>query len=186
MQFVETLSISMLKPDDIFVILSGDQLYRMDFSKMVMSMLREEQKLLLQLNQYLLMRHQGLGLLSIGEDAQITDFVEKPTDPEVISSLVPSELKSKDGNLDRVLASMGIYVFNASSMFDALQGDSKDFGKEIIPSLGKDKDIRCHIFDDYWEDIGTVRAFFDANLQLTEPVPSFDFYDEDSSHLQLS
>ena len=93
--------------------------------------------------------------------------------------MVPPELKSDDGQSDRVLASMGIYVFNAASMIEALKGDSKDFGKEIIPSLVADKDIRCHVFDDYWEDIGTVKAFFDANLQLTEPVPSFNFYDED-------
>ena len=64
-------------------------------------------------------------------------------------------------------------------MIEALDGDAKDFGKEIIPSLVEDKDICCHIFDDYWEDIGTVKAFFDANLQLTEAVPSFNFYDED-------
>ena len=77
------------------------------------------------------------------------------------------------------MASMGIYVFNASAMMDALAGDSTDFGKEIIPSLVGDKDLRSHVFDGYWEDIGTVRAFFEANLQLTDEVPSFDFYDED-------
>lgn len=167
------------KPDDIFVILSGDQLYRMDFSKMVEEHLARGAEVTVAAKPVSTDEASGLGLLSIGEDARITDFVEKPTDPEVISSLVPEELKSTDGQCDRVLASMGIYVFNASSMFEALKGDSKDFGKEIIPSLVQDKDIRCHVFDDYWEDIGTVRAFFDANLQLTEPVPSFNFYDED-------
>ena len=74
---------------------------------------------------------------------------------------------------------MGIYVFNArSTMLDSLSGDAKDFGKRSFRSLVEDRDIRCHIFDDYWEDIGTVKAFFDANLQLTDPVPLFDFYDE--------
>ena len=167
------------EPDDIFVILSGDQLYRMDFSKMVDEHVKRGAEVTVAAKPVSVDEASGLGLLSIGDDAQITEFVEKPTDPEVISSLVPSEMKSHDRNLDRVLASMGIYVFNSTSMFDALQGDAKDFGKEIIPSLVKDKDIRCHIFDDYWEDIGTVKAFFDANLQLTDPVPSFDFYDED-------
>ena len=71
--------------------------------------------------------HIGLGLLSLGEDAKISEFVEKPTDPKVISSLVPPELKSDGVIEDRVLASMGIYVFNAQTMFDALAGDSKDF-----------------------------------------------------------
>jgi len=167
------------KPDDIFVILSGDQLYRMDISKMVKEHLARGAEVTVAAKPVSTDEASGLGLLSIGEEARITDFVEKPTDPEVISSLVPEELRSTDGQCDRVLASMGIYVFNASSMFEALKGDSKDFGKEIIPSLVQDKDIRCHVFDDYWEDIGTVRAFFDANLQLTEPVPSFNFYDED-------
>jgi glucose-1-phosphate adenylyltransferase len=74
---------------------------------------------------------------------------------------------------------MGIYVFNASAMFEALKGNSTDFGKEIIPSLVGEKDIRSHVFDGYWEDIGTVRSFFEANLQLTDEVPAFDFYDED-------
>ena len=167
------------EPDDIFVILSGDQLYRMDISKMVDKHIKRGAEVTVAAKPVSVDEASGLGLLSIGDDARITEFVEKPTDPQVISNLVPSEMKSHDGNSDRVLASMGIYVFNATSMFDALQGNAKDFGKEIIPSLVQDKDIRCHIFDDYWEDIGTVKAFFDANLQLTDPVPSFDFYDED-------
>jgi glucose-1-phosphate adenylyltransferase len=167
------------EPDDIFVILSGDQLYRMDISKMVDEHIKRGAEVTVAAKPVSVDEASGLGLLSIGDDARITEFVEKPTDPQVISNLVPSEMKSHDGNSDRVLASMGIYVFNATSMFDALQGNAKDFGKEIIPSLVQDKDIRCHIFDDYWEDIGTVKAFFDANLQLTDPVPSFDFYDED-------
>jgi glucose-1-phosphate adenylyltransferase len=167
------------EPDDIFVILSGDQLYRMDISKMVDEHIKRGAEVTVAAKPVSVDEASGLGLLSMGDDARITEFVEKPTDPQVISSLVPSGMKSHDGNSDRVLASMGIYVFNATSMFDALQGNAKDFGKEIIPSLVQDKDIRCHIFDDYWEDIGTVKAFFDANLQLTDPVPSFDFYDED-------
>ena len=166
-------------PDDIFVILSGDQLYRMDFSKMVEEHLSRGAEVTVAAKPVSTAEASSLGLLSIGEHSKITEFVEKPTDPDVIAALVPPELKSEDGKSDRVLASMGIYVFNAASMIEALEGDSKDFGKEIIPSLVEDKDIRCHVFDDYWEDIGTVKAFFDANLQLTEPVPSFNFYDED-------
>ena len=166
-------------PDDIFVILSGDQLYRMDFSKMVEEHLSRGAEVTVAAKPVSVEEASSLGLLSLGENSKITEFVEKPTDPAVISGLVPPDLKSADGQGDCVLASMGIYVFNASSMIEALDGDAKDFGKEIIPSLVEDKNIRCHIFDDYWEDIGTVKAFFDANLQLTEAVPSFNFYDED-------
>ena len=164
-------------PEDIFVILSGDQLYRMDFSKMVEEHLDRGADVTVAAKPVPVSEASGLGLLRVGEDSKIVDFVEKPTDPEVIARLVPPELKASGGEQDRCLASMGIYVFNATAMEEALSGDATDFGKEIIPSLVGKKDIRCHIFDDYWEDIGTVRAFFDANLQLTDEVPSFDFYE---------
>ncbi len=166
-------------PDDIFVILSGDQLYRMDFSKMVEEHLERGADVTVAAKPVPISDASGLGLLRVGESYKIVDFVEKPTDPEVIARLVPPELKSVDGKEDRCLASMGIYVFNAQAMKDALSGDATDFGKEIIPSLVGKKDIRCHVFDDYWEDIGTVKAFFDANLQLTDEVPAFDFYEGD-------
>ena len=166
------------QPDDIFVILSGDQLYRMDFSKMVEEHLKRGAEVTVAAKPVPLSEASGLGLLCLGEESKIIDFVEKPSDPEVISRLVPSELKSSGGEEERCLASMGIYVFGGSSMFDALNGDATDFGKEIIPSLVEKKDIRCHVFDNYWEDIGTVRSFFEANLQLTDDLPSFDFYEE--------
>ena len=165
------------KPEDIFVILSGDQLYRMDFSKMVEEHLERGADVTVAAKPVPTGEASGLGLLRVGQDSKIVDFVEKPTDPEVIARLVPPELKAGGGEPDRCLASMGIYVFNATAMEDALSGDATDFGKEIIPSLVGQKDIRCHIFDDYWEDIGTVKAFFDANLQLTDEVPAFDFYE---------
>ena len=165
------------KPEDVFVILSGDQLYRMDFSKMVEEHLERGADVTVAAKPVPTSEASGLGLLRVGEDSQIVDFVEKPTDPQVIARLVPPELKEGGGEPDRCLASMGIYVFNAPAMEEALRGSATDFGKEIIPSLVGEKDIRCHVFDDYWEDIGTVRAFFDANLQLTDEVPAFDFYE---------
>ena len=166
-------------PEDVFVILSGDQLYRMDLSLMVEDHISCGAEVTVAAKPIPLSEANGLGLLRIGEQKQIIDFVEKPNDPEIISRLVPPELKaSTKGNEDRCLASMGIYVFKASAMFEALEGDAADFGKEIIPSLVDSKNLKCHVFDDYWEDIGTVRSFFEANLQLTEDKPLFDFYDE--------
>jgi len=166
-------------PEDVFVILSGDQLYRMDLSLMVEDHISCGAEVTVAAKPIPLSEANGLGLLRIGEQKQIIDFVEKPNDPEIISRLVPPELKaSTEGNEDRCLASMGIYVFKASAMFEALEGDAADFGKEIIPSLVDSKNLKCHVFDDYWEDIGTVRSFFEANLQLTEDKPLFDFYDE--------
>ena len=166
--------------DDIFIILSGDQLFRMDLAKMVEEHLERGADVTVAANPVSISEAPGLGLIRVGENAAITEFVEKPTDPEVIRRLVPPELAGVDGTEDRCLASMGIYVFGAKELEAALATDSADFGKEIIPGLVGRRDLRCHIFDDYWEDIGTVRAFFDANLQLTDPVPAFDFYDEES------
>ena len=164
--------------DDLFVILSGDQLYRMDFSKMVDEHTKRGAEVTVAAKPVLTKEASGLGLLRVGEDASIVDFVEKPTDPNVIKRLVPPDLKGQCEDEDRCLASMGIYVFNASAMFDALDGDSKDFGKEIIPSLVGKRDLKCHVYDDYWEDIGTVRSFFEANLQLCGDRPEFDFYEQ--------
>ena len=164
--------------NDIFVILSGDQLYRMDFSKMVDEHLERGAEITVAAKPVAINEASGLGLLSVDDDFKIIDFVEKPSDPEVIQRLVPQELKGKEGIPDRCLASMGIYVFNASAMFDSLQGNSTDFGKEVIPSLVGKKDLRCHIYDDYWEDIGTVRSFFEANLQLCDEFPKFNFYEQ--------
>ena len=108
--------------------------------------------------------------------------MEKPSDPKVIAGLSVGQnvLQRMDspGDQSYCLASMGIYVFNASVLADALKTDAKDFGKEIIPSLLGKEHLNAYVFDDYWEDIGTVRAFFDANLRLTDPVPPFNFFDE--------
>ena len=166
--------------DDVFIILSGDQLFRMDLAKMVEEHRDRGADVTVAANPVSISEAPGLGLIRVGENAVITEFVEKPTNPEVIRRLVPPELAGVDGTEDRCLASMGIYVFGAKELTAALATDSADFGKEIIPGLVGRRDLRCHIFDDYWEDIGTVRAFFDANLQLTDPVPAFDFYDEES------
>jgi len=127
---------------------------------------------------------EGLGLMRIDDKLEITEFVEKPTDPAVIQGLAVGESVRKKmrnpGNRDYCLASMGIYVFNANTLIDALKSDATDFGKEIIPGmLGKSK-LCSYVFDDYWEDIGTVKAFFDANIRLTDPVPPFNFFDEEA------
>jgi len=127
---------------------------------------------------------EGLGLMRINENLEITEFVEKPTDPEVIKGLaVGQSVRDKmhdPGSDDYCLASMGIYVFNAKTLIDALATDTTDFGKEIIPGLlGKEK-MCSYVFDEYWEDIGTVKAFFDTNLSLTDALPPFNFFDEDA------
>ena len=167
---------------DLYVILSGDQLYRMDLEDVVREHDASGAEVTITAKPLGLDQAEGLGLMRIDDNMEVAEFVEKPSDPEVIKSLAISQTARdkmrEPGTRDYCLASMGIYIFNAKTLVDALESQAKDFGKEIIPALlGKAK-IHSYIFDEYWEDIGTVRAFFEANIRLTEPVPPFNFFDE--------
>lgn len=170
--------------DDLYIILSGDQLFRMDLADVVREHDASGSAVTITAKPLGLGEAEGLGLMRIDDSLEITEFVEKPTDPEVIRGLAVGESvtsKMKDpGDRDYCLASMGIYVFNASTLVEALDSDTTDFGKEIIPSLLGQVKMSSYVFDDYWEDIGTVRAFFDCNLRLTDALPPFNFFDEDS------
>ena len=169
---------------DLYVILSGDQLYRMNLEDVVREHDASGAEVTITAKPLGLDESEGLGLMRVTEKLEITEFVEKPKDPEVIKGLavgdsVRKKMKNPDEK-DYCLASMGIYVFNAKTLIEALKSETTDFGKEIIPSmLGKSK-LCSYVFDDYWEDIGTVKAFFDANIRLTDPVPPFNFFDEDA------
>lgn len=170
------------RDDDLFLILSGDQLYRMDFSRIIEHHLRVGADVTLAAKPVPHTDVAGLGVMRVLDNFAIAEFVEKPTDPEVIRKLIISDaLRSQmndPGEEDYCLASMGIYVFKAGVLREALQGNETDFGKEIIPNMLGKKALYSYIFDDYWEDIGTIKAFFDANLELTDPDPKFSFYDE--------
>lgn len=168
--------------DDLYVILSGDQLFRMDIEDVVREHDLSGADVTITAKPLGLDEAEGLGLMRIDDQLNITEFVEKPTDPDVINGLAVGEAvtsKMKDpGDNAYCLASMGIYVFNSNTLAEALETDTTDFGKEIIPGLlGKVK-MCSYVFDEYWEDIGTVKAFFDTNLSLTDDVPPFNFFDE--------
>jgi glucose-1-phosphate adenylyltransferase len=172
------------REDDLYVILSGDQLYRMDLEDVVRVHDESGAEVTITAKPLGLDEAEGLGLMRIDDNLEVTEFVEKPTDPAVIQGLAVGESvrkKMKDpGDKEYCLASMGIYVFNANTLIEALKTDATDFGKEIIPGmLGKSK-LCSYVFDEYWEDIGTVKAFFDANIRLTDPVPPFNFFDEEA------
>jgi glucose-1-phosphate adenylyltransferase len=107
--------------------------------------------------------------MEAGADGRITRFVEKPTDPAVQATL--------SGYPDQLPASMGIYVFDHDVLADALAGSEVDFGKHVIPKLIDTRRVFAYGFEGYWEDIGTIRAFYEANLDLCEPLPQFNFYD---------
>ncbi|MFC0538755.1 glucose-1-phosphate adenylyltransferase [Pelagicoccus mobilis] len=165
---------------DYVIILSGDQLYRMDYDKIIEEHIESGSDVTVAAIPFPADSVEGLGLMRVSKSQEITEFVEKPSDPKVIEGLkIPSEiagdLKTKNAE-DCCLASMGIYVFNRETMIDALDNSMTDFGKEVIPSLLGNSKLRAHVFEGYWEDIGTVKAFFDANLQLADPMPQFNFF----------
>jgi glucose-1-phosphate adenylyltransferase len=120
--------------------------------------------------------------MRVDDDLSIREFVEKPTDPKVIDSLALSEAVT--AQLDAaagekfVLANMGIYCFDMRTLRESLDNSYTDFGKEVIPHLLGKVNLMGFIFDGYWEDIGTVRSFFEANLSLTDPIPPFNFFNE--------
>jgi glucose-1-phosphate adenylyltransferase len=121
----------------------------------------------------------ALGILKADKNNQITEFLEKPGPTKDISDFrAPVEIfedKTKD---DHYLASMGIYIFSTKAMEDCLANDLTDFGKEVIPAAINKLKVNAYLFDGYWEDIGTIKNFYETNLELTSLKPSFDFYDE--------
>ena len=113
------------------------------------------------------------GLLKRNPDWRITAFVEKPRDPEVLAQFV-----SRDDPERPFLGSMGIYLFNTDVLIDLLENTTyEDFGGQIIPNAISSHQVFGFDFDGYWEDIGTIRSFYETNLSLTRPDPPFNFYD---------
>ncbi len=170
---------------DYVLILSGDQLYRMDFQKILSHHIESKADVTVSAIPIPISQVEGLGLMRVNDDLEISEFVEKPTDPEVIDGLtisksIEKQLENPPLDEKQCLASMGIYVFNRETMIEALNSTAKDFGKEVIPGLLGSRKLSSYIFEGYWEDIGTVKAFFEANLQLADPVPQFNFFSEGS------
>jgi glucose-1-phosphate adenylyltransferase len=124
---------------------------------------------------------QSLGIMQIAADRRINRFVEKPNDPAVLDSLrLPPEWYSRlgiEGDSELFLASMGIYVFNRAVVLRLLDNDLTDFGKHIIPNAIQNLRVYSSVFQGYWEDIGTIRAFFEANVDVTNELPRFNFFD---------
>jgi len=165
---------------DIVLILSGDALYRMDFSAIVQQHVDTKADVTIAAVPIPEKDASNLGVMRVNKDLSIGEFAEKPKDPEVIKRFVIGD--SIEQNLvstskgSHCLASMGIYVFNRSTLLEALDNSMTDFGKEVIPSLLGTHRLFSYVFEGYWEDIGTVRAFFEANLLLTNPLPPFNFF----------
>ncbi|MDR1909933.1 MAG: glucose-1-phosphate adenylyltransferase, partial [Spirochaetaceae bacterium] len=165
---------------DYYLILSGDQLYRMDLDDMVKKHRDSGAAITIASTPVKREDASQLGILRINKKQEITEFLEKPGPARDIAEFkIPDEAKPDKAQSDMYLASMGIYVFSAEAMENCLANDYTDFGKEIIPLAINNLKVRAYIFDDYWEDIGTIKNFYEANLDLTSIKPKFDFYDED-------
>ena len=167
-------------PHDLVLILSGDQLYRMDFREIIAQHVLTQADVTIAAIPFPVSKASSLGVMQVKDDLSIERFIEKPKDPAVIDSLALSpelEKRLSPSPEKRCLASMGIYVFNRTVLTEALDNTMTDFGKEIIPGLLGQKNLFAHIFEGYWEDIGTVRAFFEANLALAQPLPPFNFFE---------
>ncbi|MCX5955432.1 MAG: glucose-1-phosphate adenylyltransferase [Cyanobacteria bacterium] len=170
---------------DHYLILSGDQLYRMDYSKFVQHHVETGAQLSVGALPVDAAQAEEFGLMRTTADGRIREFREKPKGQSLEAMRVDTQslgLSADEASRRPFLASMGIYVFSRDTLFDLLNSNpgATDFGKEIIPaSLERGDNLQSFLFDDYWEDIGTIGAFFEANLALTEqPNPAFSFYDE--------
>lgn len=164
-----------------YIILSGDQLYRMDLKKFMDEHLASGADITIAAKAVDRKDASGFGIMKVDDSNKITAFMEKPAKELNIDDWkIPEKSRNKElpPNLE-YLASMGIYIFNAETMEEMLNNDKNDFGKEIIPDAIKTKKVNSFIFNGYWEDIGTISSFYKATLDLTNPVPQFNFYDED-------
>lgn len=164
-----------------YLILSGDQLYTMDFRMMLQQHLSTGADITLATIPVNARDATSFGIMHSDDEGRIYEFVEKPKDPAVLAKLnMRKETLKKMGlptDEPRFEASMGIYLFSRKVLIDCLNNTHNDFGKHIIPDAIKNRKVHAFNFQGYWEDIGTIRSFFQANLDLCKLVPQFDFFD---------
>jgi glucose-1-phosphate adenylyltransferase len=169
---------------DEFLILSGDHLYRMDYRLFVERHRQTNADITISVVPMDEKRASDFGLMKIDDKGRIIDFSEKPKGDELKAMRVDTKslgLNAEQAAEQPYIASMGIYVFKKQVLIDLLKAslDQTDFGKEIIPGAAGKYNLQAFLFDGYWEDIGTIESFYDANLALTQqPLPPFSFYDE--------
>ena len=166
---------------DYFLILSGDQLYNMDFRKVVSQHIETKADLTVATIPVQRESVCGFGIMKISDDHRITKFIEKPQEDTIIDSLRMSSAAKEQLRAsletDLYLASMGIYVFNRATLVELLDNDLKDFGKHIIPRAIEERRAFSYVYQGYWEDVGTIGTFFDSNLDAASMLPKFNFFD---------
>ncbi|MBR6089421.1 MAG: glucose-1-phosphate adenylyltransferase, partial [Anaerolineaceae bacterium] len=155
------------------LILAGDHLYRCNYAEMLDFHIKNNAAVTVAVQPVRKEEASRFGLLKTNAEGRIIDFKEKPKDPVILESM-----KSSDDPERPFLGSMGIYIFNTDLLVDILSTkDYSDFGNNVIPYAIDHSDVFGWSFDDYWEDIGTIRSFYETNLALTNDKPPFDFYD---------
>ncbi|HEX6106250.1 MAG TPA: glucose-1-phosphate adenylyltransferase [Gemmatimonadales bacterium] len=168
-------------PHRLVLILSGDQLYRMNYRALLEQHVSTGAEVTVATTPVSPGAARAFGIMQVAADGRVTRFVEKPTDPAVLASLRVDW--SAVGGLEEPVdpeslpASMGIYVFDRAVLSEALAGNEADFGKHVIPALIGTRRVFAFQHQGYWEDIGTIRSFYEANLDLCAPLPKFNFYD---------
>jgi glucose-1-phosphate adenylyltransferase len=161
------------------LILSGDQLYRMDFAKMLATHEANNADVTIAAKPVARSEAHALGIMRVDNEGRVVGFLEKPkTDAELNDVATPpswiDEHGIKSDGRD-CLASMGIYLFRRDALLDVLEKTSyHDFGREIFPAAIRTRRVQLHLFDGYWEDIGTIRSFYEANLMLAQANPPFE------------
>lgn len=154
------------------LILAGDHLYRMDYGEMLQFHKEKKADITVAVQPVARDEASRFGILKRASDGHISNFVEKPTRPELQNQFI-----SRDDPEKPFLGSMGIYMFSTQALIDLLVNhpDQDDFGGDIIPEAINSHDVYGYVFDGYWQDIGTVRSFYETNLSLTKPGAPFDF-----------
>lgn len=169
---------------DYMLILSGDQLYRLNLQEVIEQHREGGADITVATLAVKAAETPALGIMQIDETGRVTKFLEKPKDPALLEPFkMPEEIRKKEGippGPDLYLASMGIYVFNRQIIADMLDNPLSDFGKHIIPHAINTHKVHSYVYDGYWEDIGTIRNFFEANLDLVTELPRFNFFDMNS------
>jgi len=163
---------------DYVLILSGDQLYRMDFRKMIDTHIKAKADVTISAVPVGAEQASGLGIMRLDDTGRVIGFLEKPQTAEELEHVRTDpawiDAQGIPANGRDCLASMGIYLFNRQTLIDVLEKtDYKDFGKEVFPASIRSQKVQIHLFDGYWEDIGTIRSFFEANLSMTQANPPF-------------
>jgi glucose-1-phosphate adenylyltransferase len=168
---------------DYVLILSGDQLYQMDFEEMIENHIQSHADISIATIPVGAQEATEFGIMKKGEDGIISSFIEKPK-AEVLSDWESDTGEAMAKQSRNYLASMGIYIFGRKVLFDLLQDefkDATDFGKEIIPYSITKHNVVSYQYEGYWTDIGNIHSFFEANLALTQDIPEFNLFDNDRS-----